>query len=89
MQAEARVIDGQRLFKGVDGSQAGVKSWKDYRNLRDELIETGRLIDGSDPELLVFAENVAFSPSALPPSRWAAVRTWRIEEGSGYRQDLR
>lgn len=66
VRAEARVIDGQFVvLKGATARKQGVESWTSYRGLRAELIESGRIVDGVDPQLLVFAENVAFdSPSA-------------------------
>lgn len=66
IQAEARVIDGQLVvLKGSTARKQGVESWTSYRNLRTELVESGRLVDGADPQILVFADNVAFdSPSA-------------------------
>jgi len=66
VQAEARVINGQLVvLKGSTARKQGVESWTSYRNLRAELVENGRLVDGADPQMLVFADNVAFdSPSA-------------------------
>lgn len=66
VQAQARVIDGQIVvLKGSLARKLGVDSWTSYRNLRAELVETGRLVDGADAQSLVFADNVAFdSPSA-------------------------
>lgn len=66
VQAQARIIEGQLVvLKGSTARKQGVESWTSYRNLRSELIENGRLIDGADPNTLVFADNVAFdSPSA-------------------------
>lgn len=66
VRAEARVIDGQLVvLKGSTARKQGVESWTSYRNLRAELVESGRLVEGSDPQMLVFADNVAFdSPSA-------------------------
>lgn len=66
VQAEARVIDGQLVvLKGSMARKQGVESWTSYRNLRAEPVESGRLVDGADPQMLVFADNVAFdSPSA-------------------------
>lgn len=66
VRAEARVIDGQLVvLKDSLARKQGVESWTSYRNLRAELVESGRLVDGADPQMLVFAENVAFdSPSA-------------------------
>ena len=66
VQAEARVIDGQLVvLKGSTARKQGVESWTSYRNQRADLVESGRLVDGADPQMLVFADNVAFdSPSA-------------------------
>lgn len=66
VQAQARVIEGQLVvLKGSTARKQGVDSWTSYRSLRSELIENGRLVDGADPDTLVFADNVAFdSPSA-------------------------
>lgn len=66
VQAEARVIDGQLVvLKGSTARKEGVESWTSYRGLREELPQSGRLVEGSAPQFLVFADNVAFdSPSA-------------------------
>lgn len=66
VRAEARVIDGQFVvLKGSTARKQGVESWTSYKGLRAELIESGRIVEGSDPQLLVFADNVSFdSPSA-------------------------
>lgn len=66
VRAEARVIDGQFVvLKGALARKQGVESWTSYRGQRDELLQSGRLVEGSDPQFLVFAENVPFdSPSA-------------------------
>jgi hypothetical protein len=66
VRAEARVINGQFVvLKGALARKQGVESWTSYRGLRDELVQSGRLVDGSDPQFLVFADHVPFdSPSA-------------------------
>lgn len=66
VRAEARVIDGQFVvLKGSTARKQGVESWTSYKGLRAELIERGRIVDASDPQLLAFADNVSFdSPSA-------------------------
>lgn len=66
VQAQARILEGQLVvLKGSTARKQGVDSWTSYRNLRSELVENGRLIDGADPNSLLFADNVAFdSPSA-------------------------
>jgi len=81
VQAEARVIDGQLVvLKGSMARKQGVESWTSYRNLRAELVENGRLVDGADPQMLVFADNVAFdSPSAAAAVVLARNSNGRIE----------
>ena len=66
VRAEARVINGQFVvLKGALARKQGVESWTSYRGQREELLQSGRLVDGSDPQYLVFADNVPFdSPSA-------------------------
>jgi len=66
IRAEARIIDGRLVvLKGSMARKQGVESWTNSRNLRAELVESGRLVDAADPQMLVFADNVAFdSPSA-------------------------
>jgi len=67
VKAEAREIDGEFVvLKGSTARKQGTPSWEEsYRNFRDTLIEEGKLVDGSNPDVLVFAENVSFSsPSA-------------------------
>ncbi|MDX2198604.1 MAG: GIY-YIG nuclease family protein [Phycisphaerae bacterium] len=65
-RSEARVINGQLVvLKGSTARKQGVESWTSYRSLREELVQSGRLVEGADPSLLVFADNVSFdSPSA-------------------------
>ncbi|MFO0839588.1 MAG: GIY-YIG nuclease family protein [Phycisphaerae bacterium] len=74
VRAEARVINGQFVvLKGATARKQGVESWTSYRGLRDELVQSGRLVEGSDPQLLVFADNVPFdSPSAAASAVLAA-----------------
>lgn len=83
VRAEARVIDGQFVvLKGSAARKQGVESWTSYKGLRAELIESRRIVDGSDPQLLVFADNVSFdSPSAAGGRGVGAEheRTHRVE----------
>lgn len=64
--AKAREIDGEFVvLKGSTARKDGVPSLDTYRDLRDELIASGKLVPGQDQNLLVFAEDVPFSsPSA-------------------------
>ncbi len=80
VRAEARVINGQFVvLKGALARKQGVESWTSYRGLRDELVQSGRLVEGSDPQLLVFADNVPFdSPSAAASAVLAANSNGRI-----------
>lgn len=66
VKAEAREINGEFVvLKGSTARRHGTASWNTYRDLRDDLIESGKLVEASDPDLLVFAEDVPFSsPSA-------------------------
>lgn len=66
VKAEAREIDGGFVvLKGSTARRQGVESWSSGRSVRDALVEEGKLVDGADPETLVFADNVSFlSPSA-------------------------
>lgn len=66
VRAEARVINGQFVvLEGALARRQGVESWTSYRGKREELLQSGRLVEGSDPQFLVFADNVPFdSPSA-------------------------
>lgn len=64
-KAEAREIDGEFVvLKGSIARRAGAPSWNSGKVTRDQLIDEGKLVVGSDPETLVFQTNVAFtSPS--------------------------
>lgn len=67
VRAEARVINGQFVvLKGALARKQGVESWTSYRGQREELLQSGRLVEGSDPQFLVFADNVPFD-SPLDP----------------------
>jgi hypothetical protein len=67
--AEAREIDGEFVvLKGSTARRKGVDSWSSGRAARDALIEEGKLVEGDDPETLVFAQNVAFSSPSTAAS---------------------
>jgi hypothetical protein len=69
-QATAKEIgDEFVVLKGSTARKEGTKSWTSYRALRDQLVSEGKLISGSEPTTLVFAENIPFSS----PSAGAAV----------------
>jgi len=66
VKAEAREVDGEFVvLKGSTARRQGTPSWDAYKSLRDDLIADGKMVDASDPDFLVFAEDVPFnSPSA-------------------------
>jgi hypothetical protein len=65
-KAEAREIDGEFVvLKGSIARRTGAPSWTTGTSLRDQLLDEGKLVNGSAPDTLVFTENVSFSsPSA-------------------------
>jgi hypothetical protein len=64
--ASAQELDGEFIvFKGSTARRQGVESWNSYRSLREQLIAEGKITDGPQESLLLFAEDVPFSsPSA-------------------------
>jgi hypothetical protein len=87
-KAEAREIDGEFVvLKGSTARRHGVPSWTTGKSLRDQLVDEGKLVVGTDPETLVFKENVAFtSPSAAASVVLARNMNGRLEwraESSG------
>ena len=87
-EAHAAEINGE--FVVLEGSTArkqGTKSWDSYKDLRDQLVQDGALVEGPSPDLYQFADNVPFaSPSAAATTVAAGNRngriTWKVE-GSG------
>lgn len=82
-----RAEPGSHCEKGSTARKHGVDSWTSYRNQRADLVDNGKLVDGADPQLLVFADNVAFdSPSAAAAVVLAANvngRTaWKTADGT-------
>ena len=56
---------GFLVLKGPTARAKGTQSWESYRPLRDSLLAQGRLVQTENPNVLSFAEDVAFaSPSA-------------------------
>jgi len=69
VEAKAREIEGEFIvLKGSTARRQGVESWSSGRNVREALIEEGKLVDGADPDALVFAENVPFSSPSTAAS---------------------
>lgn len=69
-KAEMVARDGQ--FVVLAGSTArsgpGAPSWRNYRDLRNELISKGRLIETDDPNALKFVEDVTFDSASASAS---------------------
>jgi hypothetical protein len=86
----ARAIESDGEFVVLKGSTArkdGSPSWMSYKELRDELVQVGKLRPSSNAEFLEFADDVPFrSPSAAAAVVAAANRNgrvmWRVE-GTG------
>jgi len=86
----ARAIESDGEFVVLKGSTArkdGVPSWTTYKDLRDELLQAGKLRPNPNPDFLEFAEDVPFrSPSAAAAVVAAGNRNgrlmWRVE-GTG------
>jgi hypothetical protein len=75
------------VLRGSTARKQGVESWTSYRARRDQLAAEGKLVDGTDPNFLVFAEDVALaspSPGAAVVARRSAdgQRHWKVE-GTG------
>lgn len=94
MKAKAQEIEGQMVvLKDSTARKEGTPTWPDsYEKLREDLVRDGQLVDGSDPKLLVFKEDVGFdSPTAAAAvvmGRSANGRTeWKVEgTGETYHQ---
>jgi hypothetical protein len=75
------------VLKGSTARKDGVPSWTTYKELRDELLQAGKLRPNPNPDFLEFAEDVPFrSPSAAAAVVAAGNRNgglmWRVE-GTG------
>jgi predicted GIY-YIG superfamily endonuclease len=86
----ARAVEAEGGFLVLKGSTArasGTQSWETYKVLRDSLLDQGRLAPSNDPNVLTFAEDVAFaSPSAAAAVVYAGNINGRVAwkaEGSG------
>ena len=86
-EARAVEINGEFVvLKESTARKQGTKSWDSYKELRDQLIQDGSLVDDGTPEFYRFAENVPFdSPSAAATTvagNRNGRKTWKVE-GSG------
>jgi len=71
------------VLKGSTARRQGVESWSSGRAVRDALYEEDKLVDGGDPETLVFADNVSFSSPSQAASAVLAANVngrtrWKI-----------
>jgi hypothetical protein len=67
------------VLKGSFARLAGTASWTSYKGLRDKLLTEQKLIENGQPNILTFAENVAFdSPSAAAAVVYAGNQNGRI-----------
>jgi hypothetical protein len=84
----AQEIDGEFVvLKGSTARKQGVPSWTSYKALRDQLVQEGKLADGTNPSLYVFSDDVPFnSPSAAAAVVFGGNQrgplVWRTEDGS-------
>lgn len=80
IKADAVEIDGEFVvLKGSLARLAGTASWTSYKGLRDKLVAEEKLIESGQPNILQFAENVAFdSPSAAAAVVYAGNQNGRI-----------
>jgi hypothetical protein len=86
--ARARKVDGAFVvMKGSTARKQCIAKWTNYKALRDQFVQDGRLVGADDPSLLVFAEDVAFaSPSAAATvvfgGNQSGPQAWRTEDGA-------
>jgi hypothetical protein len=90
--ATARESDGFVVLAGSTARRQGTETFPaGHQALRDQLVQDGRLVNGSAPEFFMFTVDVAFaSPSAaaaVVAARSASgPREWRLREtGQSYR----
>ena len=80
--ATAKEIDGEFVvLKGSTVRKTGAPSWDtfpQYRELRNQLVADGKLIQSDSPEFLVFSEHVAFSSPSAAANR-NGPKTWRVK----------
>lgn len=90
--ATAREYRGDFIvLKGSTARKNGVASWTSYRQLREQLVQEGRLVPSQDPHYYVFQEDVVFaSPSAAAAVVFGGNQngpmTWKVKgTGQTYR----
>jgi hypothetical protein len=78
--ADAVEVDGEFIvLKGSMARRTGTASWTSYKEQREKLLADGKLVDSGQPNILTFAENVAFpSPSAAASAVYAGNQNGRI-----------
>jgi hypothetical protein len=86
--ARAQEVDGEFVvMKGSTARKQGIAKWTNYKVLRDQLVQEGRLVEADNPSILVFSEDVAFaSPSAAATvvfgGNQSGPQVWRTEDGA-------
>lgn len=80
VKADAIEANGEFVvLKGSMARLAGTASWTSYKGQRDKLLADRKLIESGQPNILTFAENVAFdSPSAAAAVVYAGNQNGRI-----------
>jgi uncharacterized protein DUF4357 len=90
--ARAQQIDDEFVvFKESTARKHGLPSWTSYKQLRDQLVQEGKLIDSPDPDLYLFADDIPFnSPSAAAAvvfgGNQAGPTVWKTKDGQTYRE---
>lgn len=87
---KATAVEAEGEFVVLKGSTArlkGTASWTSYKDQRDKLMAEGKLVEAGEPNVLRFAEDVAFdSPSAAAAVVYAGNQNgrmaWRVK-GAG------
>jgi hypothetical protein len=92
-EARAKELDGEFIVKqGSTARKEGRESWDTYEDLRDELVEDGRLKESSEDGYYEFSEDVAFSsPSAaaavVVAGNTSGPKRWKLaSNGKSYRE---
>jgi Domain of unknown function (DUF4357) len=80
VKADAVEADGEFIvLKGSTARLGGTPSWTSYKGLRDKLLADQKLVESGQPNILTFAENIAFdSPSAAAAVVYAGNQNGRI-----------
>jgi hypothetical protein len=86
--AEAKEVDGEFIvLKGSTARKQGLASWTSYKPLRDQLLREGKLIEGDDPMLYRFSEDVSFmstsaAAAVVNAGNLSGPANWKIKNGT-------